>query len=178
MIADGRRAGDIIRRIRALTRKSEAQVAAIDLNEIVREAEPLIARALTDGGAELRMQLAPGSLVIHGDRVQLQQVIINLAVNGIQAMAQAGRPRKLLSIGSARIDGQARLTVQDTGPGIDAAHLKTLFDPFFTTKAEGLGMGLSICRTILEAHNGRIWADAEAGEGARFSFDIPLQGAA
>ena len=177
MIADGRRASDIIRRIRALTRKSEAQVAAIDLNEIVREAEPLIARALTDGGAELQLRLAPEALVIQGDRVQLQQVIINLAVNGIQAMAEAGRPRKLLSIASARVDGQARLTVQDTGPGIDAAHLKTLFDPFFTTKAEGLGMGLSICRTILEAHNGRIWADAEVAEGARFNLDVPLQGA-
>ncbi len=177
MIADGRRASDIIRRIRVLTRKSEAQVAAIDLNEIVREAEPLIARALTDGGAELQLRLAPEALVIEGDRVQLQQVIINLAVNGIQAMAEAGRPRKLLSIASARVDGQARLTVQDTGPGIDAAHLKTLFDPFFTTKAEGLGMGLSICRTILEAHNGRIWADAEVAEGARFNLDVPLQGA-
>jgi C4-dicarboxylate-specific signal transduction histidine kinase len=174
MIADGRRAGDIIRRIRALTRKSEAQIAAIDLNEVVREAAPLIARALTDGGAELRLHLAPGELVIQGDRVQLQQVVINLAVNGIQAMA--GRPQKLLTIGSAMVDGHARVTVQDTGPGIDPAHVKTLFDPFFTTKAEGMGMGLSICRTILEAHNGRIWAEAAVTQGALFTLEVPLQG--
>jgi signal transduction histidine kinase len=122
----------------------------------------------------LRLELGSGLPPLLGDRVQLQQVLINLVINGIQAMADIGDdPRELLIESHRDSDGQVVVAVQDSGPGVDPESANRLFDAFFTTKAEGMGMGLSICRSIIEAHGGQVWASNNAGHGAIFQFSLP-----
>jgi PAS domain S-box-containing protein len=174
MISDGKRASEIVQRIRALTKKSEQQSASVDLNNVIRESVSLVQHEVATQRVALSMDLAPGLPAILGDGVQLQQVVINLLINGIQAMASVNDRVYELTIRSQRDEGgQVLVSVQDSGIGIDPQTAGRLFDAFFTTKPNGMGMGLSICRTIIEAHGGRLWASSNAGPGATFQFSLP-----
>jgi PAS domain S-box-containing protein len=177
MIGDGKRASEIVQRIRALTKKSEPQSVPVDLNDVISESVSLVQHEVAVQRVALRMELTPGLPAILGDGVQLQQVIINLIINGIQAMASVDDRSCELVIG-ARRDGAALVlvSVRDSGGGIDPRNANRLFDAFFTTKPDGMGMGLSICRTIIEAHGGRLWASGNAGPGATFQFSLPSIG--
>ena len=176
IIQDGKRAGDIIHRVRALATKAGIQKAALDINAVINEVIALVQQELIGHEVSLRTELAPALPRVLADRVQLQQVITNLVMNGIEAMQPVtDRPREL-TIRSRR-EGEARevlVTVADRGVGISAGQADRLFDAFFTTKPGGMGMGLSICRSIIEAHGGRISVASGAGPGATFQFSLPL----
>jgi PAS domain S-box-containing protein len=175
VINDGIRASEVIRSVRALANKTDVEKAPLDINTVVRDVITLVQRELTSRRISLRTELAPAVLVILGDRIQLQQVIINLVMNGIESMDMIGdRPLELL-IRSGREETQhAFVSVTDCGVGISAENASRLFNAFFTTKSSGLGMGLSICRSIVEAHGGRLSASSNEGAGATFQFVLPL----
>jgi PAS domain S-box-containing protein len=174
IINDGNRASDVIRRVRALANKSDIEKAPLGIDDVVREVIALVRGELTSHGVSLRTELAPALPGILADRVQLQQVIINLMMNGIEAMQSVtDRPRELV-IRSRRNGTQVLVSVTDGGVGISAENTDRLFNAFFTTKAGGMGMGLSICRSIIEAHGGRLWATANEPHGAIFQFTLPV----
>jgi C4-dicarboxylate-specific signal transduction histidine kinase len=173
MINNGRRASEIIQRLRALSRKTEVQKKMLNINDAISEVIPLVQHEVLKHQVSLRMELAPTLPAVLGDRVQLQQVIINLIVNGIEAMAPVtDRPRQLVVRSQLDDSGQVLVAVEDSGVGIDQGDVKKLFNAFFTTKPSGMGMGLSICRSIIENHGGRLWASRNAGPGATFQFTV------
>jgi signal transduction histidine kinase len=175
VINDGCRASDVIRRVRALAKKSDMEAVRLELNQVVNEAIALVEGELIKHRVSLRTELAPGLPEILGDRVQLQQVIINLLMNGIEAMGAVTDRRRELFIRSGKDDeGHLVLSVTDNGIGISAQNANLLFNAFFTTKSSGLGMGLSICRSIVEAHGGRMSASNNEGPGATFQLVLPL----
>ena len=170
---DGHRAAEVIGRIRALSRRTDTQRERLDINDVIREVVLLARHEVLGHRVSLRTDLASGLPAVLGDRVQLQQVMINLVINGMEAMAPVtDRPRELL-IRSQHEADQVLLAVQDSGPGIDPDKVERMFDAFFTTKSSGMGMGLSISRSIIEAHGGRLWASPNAGPGATFQFSLP-----
>jgi PAS domain S-box-containing protein len=175
IVNEGNRASEVIRRVRALANKTDIEKVPLDVNDVVREAIALVQRELVSHMVSLRMELAPALPMILGDRVQLQQVIINLVMNGIEAMQSVtDQPRELV-VGSHQDETHRVLvTVTDSGVGISAENADRLFNAFFTTKSGGMGMGLSICRSIIEAHGGRMSAADSVGPGARFQFTLPL----
>ncbi|OXC74257.1 Signal transduction histidine kinase CheA [Caballeronia sordidicola] len=174
MIAEGRRASEIVRRIRSLIKGATPQKTQLELNDVVNDVVSLVQREVLNHRVSLRLKLASDLPPLLGDRVQLQQVIINLVINGIQAMADIGdEPRELLIASRRHKEGYVVVAVQDSGTGIDPENANRLFDAFFTTKPDGMGMGLSICRSIIEAHGGRLWASNNAGRGAVFQFSLP-----
>jgi C4-dicarboxylate-specific signal transduction histidine kinase len=176
IIEDGHRATEVVRRVKALAKKTDIEKAPLDINEAIREVIALLQRELTSHQVSLQMELAPALPTILGDRVQLQQVIINLVMNGIEAMQPVtDRPHELLIRSHQAETNQMLVSVTDCGVGISAESAERLFDAFFTTKSSGLGMGLSICRSIVEAHGGRLSASANEGTGATFQFVLPLQ---
>jgi len=179
IVEDANRASEVIRRIRALAKKTEIEVVSLDINQVVREAVALVRRELATHRVSVRMELASNLPKICGDRIQLQQVLINLVMNGIEAMqANVDRPREM-AIRSSRTDDddgdRLLLTVTDRGVGLGKDVKERIFTPFFTTKSDGLGMGLSICRSIIEAHAGRLSAFQNEGSGATFQIALPLQ---
>ncbi len=175
IIDDSNRASEVIRRVRALAKKTDIDKAPLDLNAVVNEAMALVQRELASHAVSLRMELEPHLPRVFGDRVQLQQVIINLAMNGIEAMQSVTDGKGELKIRSGREDqGRVFLAVSDCGVGVTPEETERLFAPFFTTKAGGLGMGLSICRSIVEAHEGQLHACCNEGRGATFQFTLPL----
>ena len=175
VINDAHRASEVVRRVRALANKTEIEKAPLDLNEVVREVIALVERELKSHRVSLRTELAPDLPMIRGDRVQLQQVIINLVMNGIEAMHQVtGRSRELMIRSRVDETHNVLLSVTDRGVGISAEDAGRLFNAFFTTKSGGLGMGLSICRSIVEAHGGRLTASGNEGSGATFQFILPV----
>ena len=176
IIHDDRRASEVIRRMRSLLKKAPFEQKEIDFNEVVREAIEFLSALAVGRKVELGSFITPVALPIVGDRIQLQQVIINLVVNAIDAMADLPSENRKISIHTLRADNFAELTVSDRGPGIPADKLKEVFEPFFTSKAEGMGMGLSIARTIVEAHDGRISAENQPTGGASFKIMLPLVG--
>jgi PAS domain S-box-containing protein len=176
VINDSRRASEVIRRVRALAKKSDIEKVPLDVNDVVREAIVLVQRELSSQLISLRTELAPSLPMILGDRVQLQQVIINLVMNSIEAMQPiAHRPRELVIRSDQDETRSVHVSVTDCGVGISAETANQLFDPFFTTKSSGMGMGLSICRSIVEAHGGRLLASPNEGPGATFQFVMPTQ---
>jgi PAS domain S-box-containing protein len=175
MIDDGRRASDIVQRIRALINKSGQQKSVLDLNEVIESIIPLVQRELSDHRVSLRLDLSRVLPPVLGDSVQLQQVILNLMINGVQAMDEVyNRPRTLVVVSRKSESGDVVVIVQDSGTGFAAESVNEMFDAFFTTKPNGLGMGLSICRSIIEAHDGHLSATAaEDGPGSIFQFRLP-----
>lgn len=176
IINDTGRASEVIKRVRALARKSDPQYLGVDLNEVVNESVALVQREISRNGVQLHTTLADTPLPVQADRIQLQQVIINLLVNAMQAMTAHRSSTRIVSLRTAMAaNDEVLLEVSDTGPGIDAVHVGRLFEAFYTTKAEGMGMGLSICRSIIESHGGRIWLDAGRSPGATLCFALPMQ---
>ncbi len=174
IIDDGNRASDVIRRVRALANKTDIEKAQLDINDVVSETVALVERELVGHQVSVRMELAPALPMIMGDRVQLQQVMINLVMNGIEAMQSVtDRPRELVIRSRQDETQQVLISVTDCGVGISAENANRLFNAFFTTKSNGMGMGLSICRSIVEAHDGRLWATASVPHGATFQFTLP-----
>jgi C4-dicarboxylate-specific signal transduction histidine kinase len=175
-IRDGNRAADVISRLRALFSKRAAATEAVDLNEAAREILTLVSTDLLRSRISLRAELGSEPLLVTGDRVQLQQVILNLVRNASDAMSGVDdRPRSLLVKTYEEEEEQARLTVKDVGVGFEPQGVERLFDVFYTTKSGGMGIGLSVSRSIIENHGGRLWAEANDGPGATFSFSIPRQ---
>jgi PAS domain S-box-containing protein len=175
IVKDGNRAGEVIRRVRGLLKKADIQKAPLEVNDIVSEVAALLQRELYAQHVTLRLELGSGMPPIVGDRIQLQQVIINLVVNGVDAMqAVTGRSHALLVRSYEDQAHQIVVAVKDSGVGIPAATVDRLFDAFFSTKPSGLGIGLSICRSIIADHGGRLWATNNTGEpGATFQFALP-----
>jgi C4-dicarboxylate-specific signal transduction histidine kinase len=167
IIKDGKRASDVIGQIRALIRKEPARKDDVEINKVILEVIALTRGERMKNGVSAQAQLAEGLPLIRGDRVQLQQVILNLILNAVQAMSGVTeRTRELLISTEQEASGAVLVTVQDSGPGFSPESFARLFEPFYTTKADGMGMGLSICRSIVDAHGGRIWALLTAGLGA------------
>jgi PAS domain S-box-containing protein len=177
IIRDGRRASDIIGRIRALVRKAPPRNDQLDINGTMLEVIALTRSELRRNGTSLQTQLADGLPLVLGDRIQLQQVMLNLILNAVEAMSGSSEPARELLI-RTELDGSGSVlvAVQDSGPGLQPESLDRLFDAFYTTKPDGMGMGLSICRSIIEAHGGRVWATTNVPQGAAFQFTLPQQG--
>ena len=177
IVANGKRAGDVIDRIRALIKKAPSQKHSLEMNDAIREVVELTRSEAVKNGVSVRTDLADGLPLIEGDRVQLQQVILNLVINAIQAVAAVadGVREVLIATGPGEPYG-VLVAISDSGPGLAPAELERLFEPFYTTKQGGLGMGLSICQSIVEAHGGRLWADANVPQGAVFQFTVPGPG--
>ena len=175
IMRDGRRAGDVITRIRSLVRKSSSSKVRIDLNEAIREVLAIVNPEARQHGIAVRTELAASLPPVHGDRVQLQQVIVNLAMNGIEAMkGVADRSRELRIRSRPHEAGTVLVTVEDSGTGLEADSAECVFAAFYTTKPDGMGMGLAISRSIIEAHGGRLWPSAKSGRGATFQFTLPI----
>jgi signal transduction histidine kinase len=174
ILLDDRRATEVIRRMRSLLKKAPFELKNIDLNEVARETVEFLSSLAVGRKVELASVIAPDALPILGDRIQLQQVILNLVVNGIDAMRDMRSEDRIISIRTWRVENLAELSVSDRGAGIPEDKLKEIFEPFFTSKAEGMGMGLSIARTIVDAHRGQISAENPRDGGAMFKIRIPL----
>jgi PAS domain S-box-containing protein len=167
-------ASDIVQRIRALFRKTPSVTAPLEINDVITETISLVGGEAQRKGVSLNTELAANLPAVLGDRIQLQQVILNLAINGTEAMTGfEDQPRRLVIQSKLAEPGEILVSVADTGPGIDPRRTAQLFAPFFTTKPEGIGMGLSISRSIIEAHGGRLWAAANQPRGAVFHFVLP-----
>jgi PAS domain S-box-containing protein len=175
IINDNNRASEVIRRVRALAKKAKIERLPLDINDVVKEVNALVHNELVDHQVSLRTEFAYALPMVLGDRVQLQQVIINLVMNGIEAMQSVtDRPRELVIRSLQDEAHQVLVSVTDCGAGISAENAGRLFNAFFTTKSGGMGMGLSICRSIMEAHGGRLWATANLPHGATFHLTLPL----
>lgn len=175
IIADAMRASQIVRRERRLLRKAKPNVEALDLNEVIREIELFIRADAREHGSHVEASVSAKLPQVLADRVQLQQVVLNVTRNGIQAMTSQPREKRALRISATAVGQEVVVGVQDAGPPIDDARLAQMFEPFFTTKGDGLGMGLSISRSIVQAHNGRMWASRNQGQsGLTVHIAIPL----
>jgi signal transduction histidine kinase len=175
MIRDADRAAEVVRRLRALFSKREVSLESVDLNEAIREVVSLLAAELRRSRVILHPMLADDLPRVNGDRVQLQHVILNLLRNACDAMLGVDdRSRTLLVKTEREGDGYVRVIVRDSGLGLDRQSLGKLFDAFYTTKMGGMGIGLSVSRSIVERHNGRLWAEPNDGPGATFILSIPL----
>jgi PAS domain S-box-containing protein len=176
IVEDGKRAGNVIGGIRALINKVPPRKDRFDLNEAVLETVALTRSEMLNRGILLQTELAPGLPRVDGDRTQLQQVILNLILNAIEAMGGIDEGTRELRINTEReAAGGVLVTVRDSGPGLDPADAERVFTAFYTTKPEGMGMGLAICKAMVEAHGGRMWASANEPRGAVFQFTLPLE---
>jgi PAS domain S-box-containing protein len=174
IVRDGKRAGEVIARIRALTKRAEMPKAQLDLNATIKEVLLLVGDEAKKNGIAVRTQFADDLSPVFGDRVQMQQVLLNLLINAMEAMnSVSGRARELV-IRTRNLDGgSVHITVVDSGIGLDASTMSRIFEPFYTTKASGMGMGLSISRSIVQSHGGRLWATPNEGSGTTFHFVLP-----
>jgi PAS domain S-box-containing protein len=174
VVSDADRAGAIIDRIRDNIKKAPPRKDRFDLNEAINEVIALAQSAITKNAISVQTHFTDALLPVRGDRVQLQQVVLNLILNAVDAMSsvEAGPRELVISTEQTRANG-VLVAVRDTGPGIDAEHLERVFEAFYTTKSSGVGMGLSICRSIIDAHRGRLWTEANEPRGAIFQFTLP-----
>jgi C4-dicarboxylate-specific signal transduction histidine kinase len=170
------RAGEVIRGLRALARKSGPQLTKLDIDEVISEVLALARGELRRHDVVLRTELAAEGKSVMGDRVQLQQVLLNLIMNGVEAMGEVTERARELTVSSTLVEpGSVVVAVEDTGAGLDPAAAERMFQPFFTTKPDGLGMGLAICRSIVEAHGGRLWVSPRDPHGADVRFTVPFR---
>jgi C4-dicarboxylate-specific signal transduction histidine kinase len=176
IIGEAERASSVVQRIRALAKKADPEMSRLDINRLIDDVLMLVRREALGHRVSLRLDRACGLPLVHGDRVQLQQVIINLVINGIQAMATVADRARTLVIRTQQHDaGAVRVAVRDAGVGVACEDLDRLFGAFYTTKPDGMGMGLSISRSIIEAHGGRIWATRNDGPGMTFQFTVTAE---
>jgi C4-dicarboxylate-specific signal transduction histidine kinase len=176
IIKDANRASEVLSRIHRLVKKERLRTDTLNVNDAILEVIPLIHSEAVKNGVTVQRQLTDRLPSIQGDRIQLQQVILNLMVNAIQAMSGLTEGIRELHIGTESAEEEGvRIGVRDTGPGLSAENLQRLFEPFYTTKPNGMGMGLSICRSIIEDHGGRLWATGLQPHGALFQFTIPAR---
>jgi PAS domain S-box-containing protein len=195
IIRDGNRAGDVVSRMRALFKRALAAKEPVDINEVIQEVLILTRTELQKNRVALRTQFANNLPIVIGDKIQLQQVILNLVLNGIEAMSGVAEGQRELCVSSQKVNeipgeagpetiegnasadpesGSVLIAVHDSGPGLDATELQRVFMPFYTTKSQGMGMGLAICRSIVETHQGRLWVRANTPRGAVFQFTLPI----
>ena len=174
VVGDADRAGAIIDRIRDQMKKAPPQKDRFDLNEAINEVIVLARGEITKNGVSVDTHPTEGALSIEGDRVQLQQVVLNLVMNAVEAMGSVQEGPRELSISTEQTQANGVLVaVRDSGPGVDPENIERVFEPFYTTKSSGVGMGLSICRSIIDAHGGRLWAEANEPRGSVFQFTLP-----
>jgi two-component system, LuxR family, sensor kinase FixL len=174
IVDDDKRAGEVIRRLRALLRKEGIEHHPVDVNEVVLDVLRIMRSDLVNRNVTVSTQLAPALPQVTGDRVQLQQVMLNLVINGCDAVEASRTQDRQLTVRTALVDGHIEVAVADRGKGIGPADLERVFQPFVTTKADGMGLGLAVCRTIVTAHAGRIWAARNADAGMTFHFTVPV----
>jgi hypothetical protein len=178
IVADGDRASAIIARVRQLVKKTPFKSAVLELKDVVTDVVALASRESTGRGVTIRTELADDLPPVVADRVQLQQVLLNLLVNGMDAMSAVDESRRILVVRGVcgTRDGSARaiLSVEDAGTGLPREATERLFEPFYTTKTNGMGMGLAISRSIVDAHGGRLWTEPKRDAGTIFSFDVPV----
>ncbi len=175
VVKEGNRASDVVGRIRTLIKKAPLRMDDLEINEAISEVIALTRGEVVKNGVSMQTQLAEGLPLIQGDRVQLQQVIMNLIINALEAMRGVSEGSRELLIGTGKdVSGRVLVAVQDSGPGLNPESFDRLFDAFYTTKPGGMGMGLSICSSIVEAHGGRIWASPNAGPGITVHFTLPI----
>jgi C4-dicarboxylate-specific signal transduction histidine kinase len=173
MIRDVKRAGDVVGWIRELIKRAPRQKGTVDVNQAIGEVLELTGAEVAKSGISVKTQLAQDLPLVQGDRVELRQLILNLIINAIEAMSGASEGTRELLIASGQQGSSVIVTIKDSGPGLTQAALERVFDPFFTTKPKSLGMGLSICRSIAEAHGGRLWAETNVPCGAIFRLVMP-----
>jgi C4-dicarboxylate-specific signal transduction histidine kinase len=172
------RAGEIIRRLKDLVRKREPRQSTVNINDIVREVIEIEQTEANQGGIAIQTKLAEDVSLILADKIQVEQVVLNLVRNAFEAMADSPAGRRKLTIQTSAAGSDAiEVAVRDTGKGLSAENSEQIFDSFFSTKADGLGIGLSLSRSIIEAHGGRLWAEPNPDCGATFLFTLPLKGA-
>jgi signal transduction histidine kinase len=175
VVRDADRARDIVGRMRDHVKKAPPRKERFDLNVALSEVLVLAQSVIHNNGVSVQTQLADGLLPVLGDRIQLQQVLLNLVLNAAEAMGSAKEMTRELSISTQEDRRGVLAAVRDSGPGIDPEHLDRVFDAFYTTKSSGTGMGLSICRSIIDAHGGKLWAEANEPHGAVFQFTLPAE---
>jgi Signal transduction histidine kinase regulating C4-dicarboxylate transport system len=178
IVKEGNRAGEVVGRIRALIKKAPARKDAVAINDAILEIIVLTRIEAANNGVSVRTQLAEGLPRVEGDRVQLQQVLLNLIINAIEAMRDVGEGERELLISTCHEPDGVSVEVRDSGPGFAPAETDRVFEAFYSTKPSGVGLGLSICRSIIEAHNGRLWASPNVPRGAVFGFVAPAHPAA
>jgi signal transduction histidine kinase len=173
VVSDADRARDIIDRIRDHIKKAPPRKERFDLNEAINEVILLGRSAIITNSVSVQTRFSEGLFPIHADRVQLQQVVLNLLLNALEAMGSSEAGARELLISTEQDHRGVLVAVRDSGPGLDPSHLERVFDAFYTTKSSGMGMGLSICRSIIDAHGGRLWAEANEPCGTVFQFTLP-----
>jgi C4-dicarboxylate-specific signal transduction histidine kinase len=174
IVQEGTRASDVVKHIRAMFTNAPPERVPLRIDDLIQAVRSLLQGLASRNGVSVGLALAPGLPPCIGDRIQLQQVVMNLVLNGIEAMqAVEGRPRRLMITSGLQDANELFVAVRDSGVGIAQKDLKRMFDPFFTTKAQGMGMGLSICHSVIESHGGRLWATANADHGATLHFTLP-----
>ena len=178
IVKEGNRAGEVVERIHALIKKTPARIDAVEINDAILEIIALTRTEAANNSVSVRTQLAEGLPRVQGDQVQLQQVLLNLIINAIEAMRDVGEEERELLISSRNEPDGISVEVRDSGPGFAPADIERVFEAFYTTKPSGLGLGLSICRSIIEAHNGQLWVSPNVPRGAIFRFIAPAHPAA
>jgi len=177
IVQEGNRAAGVVGRIRAMFKKAPPRRDAVEINDAIREVVGLTRGEIVKNNISVETQLAENLPPIQGDRVQLQQVLLNLIINAVEAMCGGHDGSRELLISTGEYANGVLVTVRDSGLGIEEETRERLFEAFYTTKTDGMGMGLAMCRSIVEAHGGRIWAARDVGPGATFQFNLPLCGA-
>jgi len=177
MIKDGKRAGEIINRIRAMVKKAPPQRESLNINDTIMEVMALVLAEVRRSGISVHAALSPDLPLVLGDRIQLQQVVLNLIVNALEAMSGIDQMQRRLSVSSIRHEPNGVLVaVSDSGTGLDPTSLDRVFDAFYTTKVDGMGMGLAVSQKLVQAHGGRLWATPNLPQGAIFQFRLPADG--
>ncbi len=174
VVRNGHRAARVVKSIRAMIRKSEASMEPLDINSVVRDVLDLLLLDVRRNGVSVLLELQAGLDPVIGDRVQLEQVMMNLVTNGIESMSDRGGQRVLSIRTKPAADANILIEVEDAGVGVDRAKVGQIFEPFFTTKNHGIGMGLPICRSIVEAHSGRLWVTPGLERGSVFHLTLPV----